>query len=247
MTQLVRVALLISAGCCAQLIAAGANDAGAGRIEQDKKLLAPVKGYVGSWKGAGSAKGDAAKGSWSEESEWTWEFSGGRAALAFSSPNGKYFSAGRLEPGEKEGTFNFNGTLPDKKTVQKFSGAIDKEGDLVLTDSSSANDRPARVTLSLVAKGKRIIMTYQKKAGPDRFMPVGEVGMTLKGSGFGKDADQRECIITGGAGTITVSYKGQTYYVCCGGCKTSFLEDPEKELAAYKKRKEEEKAAEKAK
>jgi hypothetical protein len=234
----VLLALLVSV----RAIAAEKTD---DQIENDKKLLAPVKGYVGSWKGGGSAKGDAAKESWTEELEWTWEFSGGRAVLAFTSAGGKYFSGGRLEPGEKAGTFNFTGTLPDKKTQQKFSGAIDKEGDLVLTDAGSADNRPARITLSLVAKGKRLLMTYQKKTGADRYAPVGEVGLTLKGSGFGKDVDQRECIITGGVGTITVSHKGQTYYVCCGGCRTSFLENPDKELAAYKKRKEEEKAAEK--
>src|SRR5687767_4658979 len=103
-----------------------AKDAATDQIENDKKLLAPVKGFVGSWKGGGAAKGDAAKESWTEELEWTWEFSGGRAALAFSATGGKYFSGGKLEPGEKAGTFNFTGTLPDKKTLQKFSGAVDK-------------------------------------------------------------------------------------------------------------------------
>jgi YHS domain-containing protein len=41
--------------------------------------------------------------------------------------------------------------------------------------------------------------------------------------------------VTGGLGTIAVSYKGQTYYVCCGGCKDAFEADPEKYVKAIKK------------
>ena len=74
-----------------------------------------------------------------------------------------------------------------------------------------------------------------------RFANLSEVGYTRKGSGFGKQADAHECIITGGKGTIQVSYKGQSYWVCCTGCRDAFNENPEKEIAAYKKRKEEEK------
>jgi YHS domain-containing protein len=44
-------------------------------------------------------------------------------------------------------------------------------------------------------------------------------------------------------GTIEVEYEGKTYFVCCGGCKDLFEEDPAGVLADYRERK----AAEKAK
>ena len=56
------------------------------------------------------------------------------------------------------------------------------------------------------------------------------------GSGFGQGVAQRECVVTGGIGNITVSYQGQTYYVCCTGCKDLFEEDPAGVLAEYKER-----------
>jgi YHS domain-containing protein len=44
------------------------------------------------------------------------------------------------------------------------------------------------------------------------------------------------CVVTGGKGTIPIAYKGQTYYVCCSGCKQAFDENPEKILAEYRAR-----------
>ena len=41
----------------------------------------------------------------------------------------------------------------------------------------------------------------------------------------------------GGAGTMTVSYNGQTYYVCCTGCRDAFLAEPEKFIAKAKAKK----------
>ncbi len=47
--------------------------------------------------------------------------------------------------------------------------------------------------------------------------------------------------MTGGAGTIRVSYKGKSYYVCCTGCRDAFNDDPEGILADYRARLEERK------
>ena len=49
-------------------------------------------------------------------------------------------------------------------------------------------------------------------------------------------AGDKECVVTGGKGTMAVSFKGQTYYVCCSGCKQAFDDDPEGVIAEYKAR-----------
>jgi YHS domain-containing protein len=36
-----------------------------------------------------------------------------------------------------------------------------------------------------------------------------------------------------GNGTIPITYKDQTCYVCCSACKQAFNENPEKVLAEY--------------
>jgi YHS domain-containing protein len=48
--------------------------------------------------------------------------------------------------------------------------------------------------------------------------------------------------VTGGTGSIEVSYEGQTYYVCCTGCRDYFNENPAEVLAQYAARKEAERA-----
>ena len=67
------------------------------------------------------------------------------------------------------------------------------------------------------------------------------VGVTKEGEPFAVAPGQAgpECIVSGGPGTIAVTYKGQTYYVCCGGCRSAFLDEPEKFIqeAAAKKAK----------
>jgi len=46
-----------------------------------------------------------------------------------------------------------------------------------------------------------------------------------------------ECIVSGGAGTIAVTFQGQTYYVCCSGCRAEFNETPEKYIKEFQAKK----------
>jgi YHS domain-containing protein len=45
---------------------------------------------------------------------------------------------------------------------------------------------------------------------------------------------------------MAVTHKGQTYYVCCTGCRDMFNENPEKVIAEYNARKAAEKEKAKA-
>lgn len=54
-----------------------------------------------------------------------------------------------------------------------------------------------------------------------------------------------ECVVTGGLGTMPVTFEGQTYYVCCTGCRDYFNDGPAKVLAEYRQRLEERKKKEK--
>jgi len=216
-------------------------------MEQEKKHLMKLSGYVGEWKGTGSTKESAGRDAWTEDSDWGWDFKGGKSAIVFTTKGGRYFSDGRITSAGKEGSYIFTGTALDTKAPEEFRGEL-KDGELVMdaVKPGSAN-RPARLNMSLVAKGKRLVIQYLRSPRKDRFEPLSEIGLTLKGSGFGKNFTMNECCITGGSGKISVSYKGATYYVCCGGCKDAFDANPDKEIAAFLKRKEEEKKAMNAK
>ena len=63
------------------------------------------------------------------------------------------------------------------------------------------------------------------------FQPKFEIGLTKEGESFaaGSSAvEQPKCIVTGGAATLTVSYQGRSFPVCCTGCRDEFNENPEK-------------------
>jgi hypothetical protein len=66
---------------------------------------------------------------------------------------------------------------------------------------------------------------------------MAEIGLTRAGSKLASgNTGERQCVVTGGLGTIKVSHDGKTYYVCCEGCKQAFDADPEGTLKAYRER-----------
>ena len=42
-----------------------------------------------------------------------------------------------------------------------------------------------------------------------------------------------ECVVSGGHGTMSTTYKGKTYYFCCTGCRDAFADNPEKYIKEY--------------
>jgi hypothetical protein len=213
--------------------------------ERDKQALMPLGVFVGEWRGVGQPRRGSATGSWTEDSEWSWKFEKGKTSLVFSTSKekrGKYFVAGRLERGEKDGQFRLIGTLPDGKTEVTYTGSQEKDGRLVLSADDAPEGSPSRIGIRTVAEGQRLLVLYERRLGKtENFTRLAEVGSTREGGNFARAVVERECVVTGGAGTIQVSFKGQTYWVCCTGCRDLFNDDPEGVLAEYRARKEAEK------
>jgi hypothetical protein len=182
------------------------------------------------------------KGAWIEKSDWAWQFADG-AALAFTAPDSKSLTRGVLTRGEKEGEFVLEAATPSGESV-RYVGRQSEDGVLILTADQSPEEAPARVTIRQVADGKRLVILYERRSGEDRFTRLAEVGYTRQGSGFGQGSSQIECVVTGGLGTIPVTYQNKTNYVCCTGCRDLFNDDPEGVLADYRARKEEERKKE---
>lgn len=210
------------------------------RRAADQAALAKLQDFVGEWKGVGRKKRNSGKGAWKETAAWAWAFEGGRAGLKLVAPDGRFVTDGMLLPvAERAGKFTFKATLKGDKTLA-YKGELGKKGELVLTAAKASSGQPARITMKTVADGDRLVVLFERKLGGSTFLRLGEIGYTRSGSGFGKGAKGSECIVTGGKGTIAVSYKGKTYYVCCSGCKDLFDEDPAaiiKEWEAAQKKK----------
>ena len=92
-----------------------------------------------------------------------------------------------------------------------------------------------RMTMNSAAEGARFIYRLaRKKAGSTIFVPDFMVASTREGVTLGAKEKKNICVVSGGIGTSTVSYKGETFYVCCSGCADAFKENPEKYIAEFK-------------
>ena len=211
-------------------------------LDAQKGQLAKLQGLVGSWKGVASPIRGSDKGACVEKADWAWKFSDKSASLTVQIGDGKYFSTAELHPGKKAGDYLLVAKTADGKGTVHYEGELDKEDKLTLVAKDAPEGMPKRISFRFVAEGARLIVLLEgPSAIGDGYARLAEVGYTRKGSGFGKGSTGPECVVTGGFGSIEVSYKGQKYYVCCTGCRDYFNDSPEEVLAEYKARKEAEK------
>ena len=207
--------------------------------ESEQELLSRIQVFVGSWKGVGQVRKGSTRGSWIEQSDWKWSFSKKtkRPALVFQSKKAKHIKQGIIHA--HRGKYELAVTT-SKNAKITYVGSLTKSGRLVFTRQSD-KPGPARISLRTVAKGKRLLVLYERSLGTN-YLRLAEVGYTRKGSNFGKGTAFVECIVTGGRGTMPVSYKGKTYYVCCTGCRDYFNENPAMVIAEYLAKKKKQKS-----
>ena len=236
-------AAAIPCGMLIGTIVAAADAPVEDQTRDDKRALAGIQNYVGQWRSVGQPKRGSNQGAWTEQSTWAWHFEDGRAEVTAELTGSKYFSKLRLQAGDEPGEFILLATPPGNTNAdkpQRFTGVI-SHGAVVFTAEEPQGNAPGRLTFRLVAGGDRMLVLYEKGSG-ESFTRLAEVGSTRKGSSFARaGANGPECVVTGGLGTIVVEHEGKKYYVCCGGCRDYFLENPADVLAEYRERKASEK------
>jgi hypothetical protein len=204
---------------------------------REQEQLSKLQPLVGQWRGVGQPLRGSTKGSWTESADWAWKFGDSGPLLVGKLSDGRYFREVRLAAGPNEGEYSLVATAAAGGDELRYAGRRDAQGQLVLVAGTPHEDLPQRVSLRFVAGGDRLLVLLEKAAAGGNFTRLAEVGYTRQGSGFGKVAAGRECIVTGGLGTIDVSHAGKTYHVCCTGCRDYFNENPEKVLAESAARK----------
>ena len=220
---------------------AAADDAPKADLAADKEQLGKMQALVGKWRGVGQPVRNSTKDSWIEGADWAWSFEDG-AALVGELPEGKYFRSIKLVPGDKAGEYVLSAT-PAEGEPLVYKGQLDDSDRLMLTSEARREGLPDRVSFRFVAGGDRLLVLLERKGAlGNQFVRMAEVGYTRQGSGFGQGSSGPECVVTGGLGTIEVSFEGQKYFVCCTGCRDYFNENAAEVLAEYKARKEAEKA-----
>jgi hypothetical protein len=210
-----------------------------------KEALQAFNHLIGSWRATGQPEGtfqEKQRGFWTEAQSWEWQFKGDDAWMKVAIDRGKYFTGGELHYLPGKDRYRLVLTTPAKE-VLTFEGVLeqkapDQDRRLVLERTDDKTKQTQRLVVTFL-HSNRFLYRYEVKAA-DRptFKRVYEVGVTKEGVAFAGPGDNEpECVVSGGRGTIPVSYKGQTYYVCCTGCRDAFKEDPEKYLKEYAERK----------
>ena len=209
------------------LAIAGDDGANKGRLE-DQSSLKVYGPLVGSWRGTGQPKRGQAAGSWQEKASWAWKLSDRSAGLEVDVEKGKYLKSALLRPGQGAEAYVLEATLADG-SKRTFSGKLAKDRPLVLT-ADGPGEGVRRVTLTIPNEFRFLLLLESQSAG-NTFARLGEVGFTREGVSFAAGESGPVCIVTEGRGTIQVSHKGKSYYVCCSGCRDLFNKDPEAILA----------------
>jgi hypothetical protein len=199
-----------------------------------KEGLQRLNDYIGRWNGNGTSEGNRLE-IWKEQADWSWRFKGEDAWLVLRLEPGRYFQGGELHYLPERDVYQLR--LRDRvgKTLL-FEGKWQK-GRLTLQHQDAESGATQQLQMNLAGGGIRFVYTYSvKPAGRTLFTRHFQVGFTREGESFAAAERKVECIVTGGLGTIPVTYQGVTYYVCCTGCRDAFLENPEKYVRAYQER-----------
>lgn len=206
-----------------------AADGAAGGRREAQAALKPYGSLVGSWRGTGQPERGKVKGSWLEKASWAWKLSNDTAALELTVDRGKYLKAASLRPGAAPRSYELVATLADGSS-RTFTGKEDGKKPLVLT-AQGAGDGLRRITLTPLHDTRLLMKLEAQDPKNHLYYQLAEVGYTREGVAFAAGESGPVCIVTEGRGSIPVSYKGKTYYVCCSGCRDLFKENPEVVLA----------------
>ena len=205
-----------------------------------KKALQELQEYIGQWNVEGLQKAGGRTEAWKEKIEWSWKFDKedkDNAWIVLKIEKGKYFSGGEIKylPAKKKYELTLT-PAAGKSPPQTLEGDLIR-GTITFLGTDKATGDVTRIKINTAAEGIRYLALIEKQdKGKGPFTEVYKQNGTKEGESFAAGAKKPECIVTGGAATIAVSYMGKTYYVCCSGCRDEFNANPAKIVAEYEKK-----------
>jgi hypothetical protein len=199
-----------------------------------KTALQALNDFVGPWKGTAESK-EGKSEIWKESMSWAWNFKGDTPSLVVDFTDSKQFTKGELKYLPDKKLYQFTVSDKDKKDLV-FEGEYKKRF-LTLTRIDATSKDKQVLQMSTNNDGARFVYHYavqSKGKGLEKKLFQGS--LTKEGMSLGS-AKRNECIVSGGLGTIAVSFMGKTYFVCCSGCRDAFNENPKKFIEEYEKQK----------
>jgi YHS domain-containing protein len=201
-----------------------------------KKALQEVQDFIGLWNLEGTRKVGGRTEAWKEKVSWGWKFKDGDAWMTvdFAEGKGRYFKNGTLKYNIAKKRYLL-ALMSVDRGEQVFEGELAK-GALKLESKDAKTGDVSRLTMNTLAEGIRFQMKYEKQdGGRGLFSSIYAMNGNKDGESIAGTKKKPECIVSGGAASIAVSYQGKTYYCCCTGCRDEFNANPEKYIKAAKK------------
>ncbi|MDB5346232.1 MAG: hypothetical protein JWP89_4609 [Schlesneria sp.] len=201
--------------------------------------LREFNGLVGSWRGIGQVKRGSSQGAWQEKAEFVWELKPKSTGIRINVEDGKEWKSALLNFDEATKQLTLTAKLLDDSTRTHHGKFEDKR---LVMEGVDDKKEVHRLTLTVLNENRLLILFEKRPEQQSFFTRTGEVGYQRQGTKIAAvNGTGPICVVTGGAGTIPVTHKGKTYYVCCTGCRDAFNDDPEGTIAAYEKQKTESK------
>ncbi|MFN0198776.1 MAG: hypothetical protein ACKVT0_18670 [Planctomycetaceae bacterium] len=230
----------------------GEDEADAHRKMEDvMTALKPLQVVLGNWNGITKNKVNGFNGM--EVADWVWDLKTDphQPALVLDAPMGNYIHKARLTYDADNRKFQLTTTDADKHE-KVYAGEFTQEVEDVPGDDKKLQ-RTFELTFVQVTppetkKSGRLTFRqldnnrYQMEVADKRgknWHVADIVANQRQGTSFAlsdTDYGDKTCIISQGLGTISISYQGKTFWVCCSGCKAAFEEDPKKWIARMEER-----------
>jgi len=235
MKRLLALGLIIGlAGLATTTLAAPSSD-----LKTKKEKLRELQEFIGQWNLNGSTKlrpGPRDK-FWSETVDWGWKFKGEDCWLTVNFKGGKFLTSGEVHWLIKEKKYELTGTPAGSKEKVTFKGTL-KDDKLTFERTDTKSKEIQRVRMNTAADGIRFVYLVDRKTQSGTIWKLEYMASgNKKGESLAKKEKKPECVVSGGVGTSTVSYNGETFYVCCSGCAEAFKENPKKYVDEFKKNK----------
>lgn len=203
--------------------------------------LKEVHVLVGDWKGAAQPKRGSNAGAWTEKAHAAWDFADNHARLVVTfEPDHQFQSAAFVadEDGKSVGLVLQPQEGDPARLVRVEPSKSDAASEASLIFESPDDVMPRfRCTVRVISDIRIAMLFEEQPATGNAFRRMYEAGLTRAGERLASgNTGERECIVTGGLGTIKVMHDGKTFYVCCEGCKQAFDADPQGTIDAYRER-----------
>lgn len=196
------------------------------KIEVPSEMNA-FRDLIGEWRGVGQVRRGSARGAWKESAEWRYDFAETTPRIVLDVSDGQHVKQLIVSKDGDEVLAALH--QPDGQVVPL---AVDIDAKSMVFSSAQSDAANYRLTLRMLNEKRTTLLIESQKPGARSYYRLGEVGYTRSGTRLASSGSNGpECIVTGGKGTIQVSHKGKTYYVCCTGCKQAFEADPDAIIA----------------